>query len=146
MARAGARTGTNIANVSWGDHIEWGAGSARLASPDDIARSVERWITRDHAGRIHFRENDYYRRFGRTLRPRQRDAAFDARPGFDENAEMIRRGHEAGLPVYLYVTIYDELWLDTDWAWPWDPTTNWLSDYVATIPTMSSWTATMSTP
>ena len=42
-----ARTGLNIANVSWGDHLEWGAGSARLATPDDVARSVERWVERD---------------------------------------------------------------------------------------------------
>ncbi len=128
------RSGMNIANVSWGDHIEWGSGSARLASADDIARSVERWVTRDGAGRIHFREHDYYRRHGRSVRQRVREEAFEARVGFDENAEILRRGHEAGLPVYLYVTIYDELWLDTDWAWPWDPTTNWLSDYVRDHP------------
>jgi hypothetical protein len=133
-ATAGPRRGVNIANVSWGDHLEWGAGSARLATPDDFARSVERWVTRDGAGRIHFREQEYYRRHGRTLRPRPRDQVFVERPGFDENTEIIRRGHEAGLPVYLYVTIFDELWLETDWAWPWDPTTNWLSDYVRDHP------------
>ena len=133
-ATAVPRRGLNIANVSWGDHLEWGAGSARLGTPDDFARSVERWVTRDGAGRIHFREQEYYRRHGRTLRPRPRDEIFLDRPGFDENAEIIRRGHQAGLPVYLYVTIFDESWLETDWAWPWDPTTNWLSDYVRDHP------------
>ena len=124
----------NIANVSWGDHVEWGEGSARLASPDDFARSVERWVTRDGAGRIHFREHDYYRRHGRMIHGNPRAEFFDARLGFDENAEILRRGHEAGLRVYLYVTVFDELWLDTDWAWPWDPATNWQSDYVRDHP------------
>jgi hypothetical protein len=128
------RSGINIANVSWGDHLEWGAGSARLGTPDDFARSVERWVSRDGAGRIHFREQEYYRRHGRHLRARPRDEIFVERPGFDENTEVIRRGHEAGLPVYLYVTIFDESWLDTQWAWPWDPTANWLSDYVRDHP------------
>lgn len=123
-----------IANVSWGDHVEWGAGSAGLRSPDDVARSVERWVRRDGATRIHFREHEYYRRFGRVVHRTWRSDVFDARPDWDENAEMIRRGHEAGLEVWLYVTIYDELWLDTDWAWPWDPGTNWLSDHVRDHP------------
>jgi hypothetical protein len=131
---AGSTSSVNIASVSWGDHVEWGDGSARLASADDIARSVDRWVERDGAGRIHFREHDYYRRFGRTLHERPRDEAFQARGGFDENAEIVRRGHEAGLPVYLYLTIFDELWLDTDWAWPWDPSTNWQGDIVRDHP------------
>ena len=132
--RARPLNGIKIANVSWGDHIEWGVGSARLASPDDIARSVERWVTRDGAGRIHFREHEYYRRFGRILHPSMRNETFRAELGFDENAEVIRRSHEAGLPIYLYLTIYDELWLDTDWAWPWEPATNWQSDIVRDHP------------
>lgn len=132
--QVGTRNGLNIANVSWGDHLEWGAGSARLASPDDIARSVERWVTRDCAGRIHFREHEYYRRFGRIVHPTSRAEGFQAELGFDENAEIIRRGHAAGLPVYLYLTIYDEMWLDTDWSWPWDPQTNWQSDFVRDHP------------
>jgi hypothetical protein len=128
------RTGLNIANVSWGDHLEWGEGSARLASPDDIARSVDRWIERDRAGRIHFREHGYYRRFGHVVHRTDRGEPLLADLGFDENAEIVRRGHEAGVPVYLYVTIYDELWLDTDWRWPWDPGFNWLSDVVRDHP------------
>jgi hypothetical protein len=83
------RSGVNIANVSCGDHLEWGAGSARLGTPKDFARSVERWVTRDGAGRIHFREQEYYRRHGRTLRPRPRDQIFIERPGFDENAVEV---------------------------------------------------------
>jgi hypothetical protein len=123
-----------IANVSWGDHVEWGEGSSRLATADDIARSVERWVTRDGARRIHFREHEYYRRHGRIVHGTWRNDLFESRSACDENAEILRRGHEAGLPVWLYVTIYDELWLDTDWAWPWDPGTNWLSDYVRDHP------------
>lgn len=123
-----------IANVSWGDHVEWGEGSSRLATADDIARSVERWVARDGAGRIHFREHEYYRRYGRIVHGTWRSDLFESRSACDENAEMIRRGHEAGIPVWLYVTIYDELWLDTDWAWPWDPGTNWQSDYVRDHP------------
>ena len=127
-------SGRNIANVSWGDHVEWGEGSAGLRSPDDFARSVERWVERDGAQRIHFREQEYYRRFGKVVHKTWRSDQFDHGPGFDENAEVLRRGHEAGLAVWLYVTIFDELWLDTDWYWPWDPGTNWLSDYVRDNP------------
>ena len=127
-------SGRNIANVSWGDHVEWGEGSAGLRSPDDFARSVERWVERDGAQRIHFREQEYYRRFGKVVHRTWRSDQFDHGPGFDENAEVLRRGQEAGLDVWLYVTIFDELWLDTDWYWPWDPGTNWLSDYVRDNP------------
>ena len=128
------RTGQNIANVSWGDHIEWGSGDARLSTPDEIARSVERWVERDRAARIHFREHDYYRRHGHLPRPTPRNEVFEARLGFDENAEIIRRGHEAGVPVYLYITVYDELWLATEWTWPWDHGTGWQSNYVRDHP------------
>ena len=126
--------GRNIANVSWGDHLEWGEGSSRLGKPDDFARSVERWVERDGASRIHFREQEYYRRYGRVVHGSPRAEAFIDHLAFDENEEILRRGHEAGLPVYLYVTIFDELWLDTDWAWPWDPATNWQADYVRDHP------------
>ncbi len=51
-----AGPGRRIASVSWGDHIEWGDGSARLGSADDMARSVERWVARDGADRIHIRQ------------------------------------------------------------------------------------------
>jgi hypothetical protein len=128
-----ARRAQNIASVSWGDHIEWGAGDAHLSSPDEIAHSVERWVTRDQAARIHFREHDYYRRHGTPVRT-ARSEAFEARLGFDENAEVIRRGHEAGVPVYVYLTIFDELWLPQHWAWPWDPTGGWQSEYVRDHP------------
>jgi len=133
MATAGARSAMNIANVSWGDHVEWGSGSARLASADDIARSVERWVQRDHAARIHFREHEYYRRYGRSVQT-ARTEQFEARAGFDENAEIIRRGHEAGLPVYLYITVFDESWMASQWAWPWDPAFGWQGDYVRDHP------------
>lgn len=128
-----AAGGRQIASVSWGDHIEWGEGSARLASPDDFARSVDRWIERDGADRIHFRENHYYTRYGRPVRHNPRSDTW-LRPTFDESDAMVRSGRVAGVPVHLYATIYDELWLDTDWAWPWDPATNWLSEYVREHP------------
>ena len=122
-----------IASVSWGDHIEWGEGSARLGSFDDMARSVERWVARDGTDRIHFRENRYYTRYGRATRHDPRGDTW-LRPTFDESAAILEAGHAAGLPVHLYATIYDDLWLDTDWAWPWDPSTNWLSDHVRDHP------------
>ena len=126
-------TGQNIANVSWGDHIEWGSGSARLATPDDIARSVERWVERDGAARIHFREHSYYRRHGQSVKT-ERSESFEAQTGFDENAEIIRRGHEVGIPVYAYITIFDESWVPSNWAWPWDPSGGWQSNYVRDHP------------
>jgi hypothetical protein len=126
-------TGQNIANVSWGDHVEWGSGFARLATADDIARSVERWVERDGAARIHFREHTYYRRHGESVKT-ARTEPFEARTGFDENAEIIRRGHEAGIPVYAYITIFDESWLPSNWAWPWDPSGGWQSNYVRDHP------------
>ena len=127
-------SGRNVANVSWGDHVEWGEGSSRLATAEDIARSVERWVTRDGARRIHFREHEYYRRYGRIVNGTWRSDLFESAPACDENDEILRRGHEAGIPVWLYVTVYDDLWLDTQWQWPWDPGTNWLGDYVRDHP------------
>ena len=90
-------------------------------------------MTRDDAARIHFREHDYYRRFGRSCTPPQR--RLQGRPGFDENAEILRRGHEAGVPgLPLRDDLRRALARTQDWAWPWDPTGGWLSDYVRDHP------------
>ncbi len=38
----------NIVSVSWGDHLMFGEGDGRLASPDALQRRMERW--RDDLG------------------------------------------------------------------------------------------------
>ena len=45
----------NIVNVSWGDHLIFGEGDGRLATPDAVARRLVVWRHRLGAAAIHWR-------------------------------------------------------------------------------------------
>lgn len=126
-----------IASVSWHDHLEFGRGTARLATPDDIATGVKRWRERDGAHTIYWRDGRYVRDYCVALRrsgARSRGRLAALRDlAMDERAEIVRRGHEAGMAVYLYVTIFDEGW-PPEAGWPWHPDESWQSRFTLEHP------------
>src|SRR3990172_3352014 len=50
----------NVISVSWGDHLVFGEGAGRLATPDDLARRMDAWRDELGATSMHWRENGSY--------------------------------------------------------------------------------------
>jgi hypothetical protein len=102
----------NIVSVSWGDHLTFGEGDGRLATPEALAKRMERWKDELHAAIVHWRltrthlKGHYYaaRGYQHPLRDPDRDLGwkfFQIVPQF---------AHRFGLKAYLYVALFDEGW------------------------------------
>ena len=102
----------NIARVSWADHLTFGAGDGRLATPEAVARRMCVWRHELGAGSLHWR----------LLRTRV-PGRFRAARGYRHPTLTAARGltwnemervpvlaHEAGLEAWLYVGLFDEGW------------------------------------
>ncbi len=99
----------NIISVSWGDHLTFGVGDGVLDNVDSLKRRMEVWREELGAGSLHWRQQ-------RT----RRDGKSTSAPGSDQGAKLMtniewddfevvpRLSHEMGMPVYLYVPIFDE--------------------------------------
>jgi hypothetical protein len=104
----------NLVSVSWGDHLEWGRGDARLATPDAIGRSVEHWQRDLDAGTILWREHRSLQQLFRFFRDpavsvparMNRDMPAD----MDEQQVVIDAAHDRGMKAVVYTTIFDEGW------------------------------------
>ena len=103
---------SNIVSVSWGDHLTFGEGDGRLATPDALLRRMERWRNELNAAILHWRVNrthikgHYSAARGRkhSLRAQDRNLGwnfFEIVPHF---------AHRNGLKSYLYVSLFDEGW------------------------------------
>lgn len=110
----------NTVSVSWGDHVEWGMGSGRLATPQDIAQSVALWRQHLAADTVLWREHRtiralsrFFRHPGATPRHAERQGITD----FDEHQAAIDAAHDHGMRAFVYTTIgFDEGWpLELDW-------------------------------
>jgi len=108
MARA--ESPGHIASVSWGDHLAFGEGDGRLATPDAVARRMARWRNELGATSLHWRV------FRRRITGR-----FEAAPGhvhpsqapdvtWSELDVVPRLARESGLTSWLYVSVFDEGW------------------------------------
>ncbi|MGE0393402.1 MAG: hypothetical protein AB7I25_10840 [Vicinamibacterales bacterium] len=104
------RLSGHIASVSWGDHLAFGEGDGRLATPDAVARRMEGWRRDLGATALHWRV------FRRRIPGR-----FEAAPGhvhpsqapditWSELEVVPRLAREAGLASWLYVSVFDEGW------------------------------------
>jgi hypothetical protein len=103
----------HIASVSWGDHLLFGEGDGRLASPDAVARRLDRWRTDLGAERIHWRFHHRTRVPGRYQAARGRvHPSFSSQGDIDwDDLEVVPRlAREAGLQPWLYVSLFDEGW------------------------------------
>lgn len=100
----------NIVSVSWGDHLIFGEGDGRLASPDALQRRMISW--RDELGAviIHWRVSNKHlvgqyhiaRGFKTTIVSRINNVAWD------DFKVIPSLAHDLGLKAYLYVSLFDE--------------------------------------
>ena len=102
-------TGTNIVSVSWGDHLQFGEGTGRLATAGDLDERLSAWRDQLDAAAVHWRTmrqsfaGTVTHGDGRTIAGA--DAA--ALP-FDERSVVPDRAHTAGFEAWLYVTLLDQ--------------------------------------
>ena len=103
---------SDIASVSWGDHLVFGQGDGRLDTPEKLARRVRAWRNELGAGALHWR----------LMRARI-PGRFSAARGYRHPSLTAARGltwddleivpalaHDAGLRAWLYVSLFDEGW------------------------------------
>jgi len=100
---------SNIASVSWGDHLVFGEGEGRLHTPEAVARRMETWRDELGAASLHWR-------VPRAMIP----GRYHKAPGYPDTIErrsdiewdFLRLApelaHQHGLKAYLYVSIFDE--------------------------------------
>ena len=93
----------NIVNVSWSDHLTFGEGDGRLATPDAIARRLVVWRDRLGAAAIHWRmlRSRIPHRL-QTARGRRHWMIKQSRGiDWDDSAVVPGLAHRAGLCAYL---------------------------------------------
>ena len=103
---------SNIASVSWSDHLIFGEGDGRLDSPAAVRRRMQKWKTDLSAGTILWRctrdkINGQYqqaRGYRHFYQSRGRTVPWDAYRKIPEMA------HAFSMQVLLYVTLFDEGW------------------------------------
>lgn len=102
----------SIVSVSWGDHLDFGEGDGRLATPESVARRMQCWRDELGADTIHWR-------VARTRLPGYLHAARGAQHPlaqprrhitWDDLALVPQIAHDHGLRAYLYVSVFDEGW------------------------------------
>jgi hypothetical protein len=102
----------NVASVSWGDHLAFGEGDGRLATPDAVARRLVRWRRELGAGALHWRvlRTRLPGRFQAARGYRHPSQSSAATLAWDDLATVPGLAHAAGLDAWLYVSVFDEGW------------------------------------
>jgi len=102
---------SNIASVSWPDHLVFGDGDGELDTVDGLRSRMEAWRDELGAAIVHWRE----------VRTRRREARYYAAPGnprtsprkirsirWDDFQVAPQLAHEFGMKAQLYVSVLDE--------------------------------------
>jgi hypothetical protein len=103
---------SNIASVSWTDHLVFGEGDGKLDTPDKVRRRILAWRNELDAGALHWRlmRARIPGRFS-AARGYQHPSLTAARNlTWDDLAIVPNLAHEAGLQAWLYVSLFDEGW------------------------------------
>ena len=102
----------NVASVSWGDHLSFGEGDGRLATPDAVARRLERWRRELNVGSIHWRllRGRIPGTFQVARGYRHPSQTVAAGLDWDDLTEVPVIAHVAGVAAWLYVSVFDEGW------------------------------------
>ena len=102
----------NIVSVSWGDHLTFGEGDGRLASPNAVKRRMERWKDELSAATVHWRltrthiQGHYYAARGQRHPLRGQDRNL----GWNFFQVVPQLAHSFEMRAYLYVSLFDEGW------------------------------------
>jgi hypothetical protein len=102
---------SNIASVSWGDHLVFGEGDGRLDSPESVQRRMLRWREDLGVEMIHWRV-PHAMMAGRYQRAGEYGKNPETRMRIEWNfARLVPEwSHRVGLKAYLYLSIFDEGW------------------------------------
>jgi len=105
-------SGGNVISVSWGDHLVFGEGVGRLATPGDLARRMDVWRDELGATSMHWRENGSYEHLGHLSVARGYKSRIEEanRVDWDELDVASRTARAAGVSPWLYVTPLSEGW------------------------------------
>lgn len=102
----------NIVSVSWGDHLVFGEGGGKLATPEALRRRMDRWLDELSAHTLHWRHlrtvlDGEFRAARGYQHPTQRSGE---RIDWDDLEVVPILANEAGMKAYLYVSLFDEGW------------------------------------
>ena len=94
-------------SVSWGDHLLFGEGHGRLASPEDVDRRMECWRDELNASIILWREERTTMQ-GHFYAARGHHPFPEKQITWDDFQAVTEICHKKGVKAYLYVTLFDE--------------------------------------
>lgn len=104
---------SNIVSVSWADHLTFGEGDGRLASPELLLRRMRLWKEELGTTALHWRqirtlfEGDFNVAPGYQFHP----TVYGYRDiGWDDFEIVPKLAHKMGLKASLYVSLFDEGW------------------------------------
>lgn len=102
----------NIVSVSWADHLTFGEGDGRLASPDAVDRRLAAWRAELNAGAVHWRmlRARIPGRFFAASGYRHPSLTAARSLTWDDFAVVPALVHDHGLEAWLYVSLFDEGW------------------------------------
>ena len=102
----------NLVSVSWGDHLVFGEGDGRLASPSAARRRMQKWKEDLGAGTVLWRcTRDKIK--GRYSQARGHRHFYQSRgeaAPWDAYQLVPEMAHAFGMKALLYVTLFDEGW------------------------------------
>ncbi|MEW6716117.1 MAG: hypothetical protein AB1345_01245 [Chloroflexota bacterium] len=102
---------SNIVSVSWGDHLVFGQGDGRLATPKAVRQCMKRWHEELGAGSIYWRIPHAHLP-GRYYRARGYPQTIEKRSSVD--GDFLRKvpemAHEMHMTAYVYLSIFDDGW------------------------------------
>ena len=103
---------SNIISVSWGDHLTFGEGDGKLASPESLERRMVKWREKLGATALQWRHlktalNGEFDAAEGYQHSTQKSAA---QIDWDDSEVVPTLAHEAGMKAYLYVSLFDEGW------------------------------------
>lgn len=102
---------SNIASVSWGDHLVFGEGDGRLDSPESVQRRMLRWREDLGVEMVHWRV-PHAMLAGRYQRAEEHGKSLETQARIEWNfARLVPEWcHRVGLKAYLYLSVFDEGW------------------------------------
>ncbi len=102
----------NIVSVSWGDHLVFGEGDGRLASPAVLGQRMSIWKSELGADSIHWRctRNKINGKYYHARGYRHFFHTHAQRITWDDAKIVPDTAHDMGMKAFLYVTLFDEGW------------------------------------